>query len=366
MANSFKVSILSIICLVFLLPQFAYSKTSAIGLDWTSGLKKGKTATKKNLNFSTPIVIGDTIYVGNSGGYLYSLDLTSGKKKWDILLEGPVRSSPAYDAGTLYLGDGKGNAYAINAVNGEVFWKVFIGEEVMSTPAIDENSIFILTQMNSMIAIDKQSGAVKWRERRPIPFASLSIMAAANPVIIDDKIYAGNSDGVLVVYSKDGRKLKIYPMASGKGMFVDIDTTPLKVGDVIYVSTMEGALYALNYKTGKDVWVRQIATPNNITRDGDILYVTSVDKVYALRQEDGKIVWEKSLNVDQMSAATISSKYVIVVSTSDKFYVLDKVSGDIVLERHLGGGTFGSPVFVGGRVLILSNGGNLYAFRIND
>lgn len=345
----------------------ATAARAPVKLDWTSGLKTGRVASKKNLNFATPAIVDGKVYVGNAGGYLYAISLKSGKKLWEKKLDGAIQSKPLYENGALYFGSGKGIAYSINAEDGEINWHSSVGEEIMASPASDENAVYIATQNNSVAALDKSTGAIKWMATRPLPFTAMSIKAYSDPVIIDKKIYVGNTDGVLVVYDTvAGKKLTTLPLAAGRGTFTDIDTKPLKYDGKLIISTMEGALYSIDYNSGKDIWSQPVATPNNIAYDGGRIYISSEGKVLCLNVEGGEPVWESNLTAPALSQAVLTAAYVIVVSTDEKLYVLDRSTGNIMLERYIGGGTFGSPVVADDKLVVLTNSGLVYSFRIRD
>jgi outer membrane protein assembly factor BamB len=366
MDRSFKIISLVIIVLfgTSFFAEFADAESSPIRVDWTSKLNSGKVGSKKHLNFATPTVVQGRAYVGSGGGFFYALDLKNGKKLWEVKLQGPVLSKPLFDSGTLYIGDGKGFVYSINPEDGQENWQAYIGEEVMSTPASSGGSIFVGTQSNSVFALDKSSGSIKWSVSRNLPFSSMSVKAASDPVVIDGKVYVGNTDGVLVAYSvADGKKAMTIPVSAARAVFTDIDTSPLRHEGRVLFSTMEGALYSVDYKTGREYWSKPIGTPNNIAYSEGIIFVSAGGKVYALRVESGETVWEKDLEKMALSAPAVANNYIVVVSTDDKLYLLDKASGEVALERHLGGGTFGAPVVAEGKILVLSNSNQLYAFK---
>ncbi len=359
------VLLLGVILLLIQSPAWAAKKTFHV--DWNSKLKTGKTASTKNLNFATPLVVSERVYIGDYGGYFYSINLVSGKKLWELKVDGPVESQPAYDNGTLFFGDGKGKVYAVNSDTGEIIWNIYIGEEVMTKPAVGTSKIFVATQNNSVFALDKSTGGIKWNASRAMPFSSLTIKGFSDPVLIDGKIYVGNTDGVVVVYAEEsGKKISTIPLAAGRGQFTDIDATPLQVNGQMIFSSMEGVLVSVDAKTKKDRWSQTIGTPNNITYSAGNLYATTRGKIYALNAENGDIIWEKDLEVPELSAPAVGNSYMVVVSTRDRIYLLDKATGDVVTERHLGGGTYGSPILSDERLLVLTNSGQLFSFWFRE
>lgn len=370
MDRRFKIVLFSsimVIAAIFFICKDAFPEAKPIHVDWTTKLNAGNGASKKKLNFASPVVAEDKAFVGSGGGFFYSIDNQSGKKLWETKLDGPVLSQPLLTGNNIYVGDGKGFVYSINPENGQVVWKVSIGEEVMSTPATDGKLLFVGTQRNSVFALDKETGAIKWSANRQTPFFAMSIRGASDPVVIDNKVYVGNTDGVLVGYNtSDGAKTYTLPVTAARAIFTDIDTRPLKQNNLLIFSTMEGALNAVDLKSGNEIWSQPIGSPNNIAYDNGLLYVTAAGKVYCIKVEKGDIMWEKDLNVPELSEAALNPAYVAVVSTDDKLYLLDRSSGEVSLERHLGGGTFGAPVISGPRLYVLSNSSQLHAFRIDE
>src|SRR5579862_6245798 len=82
-----------------------------------------------------------------------------------------------------------------------------------------------------------------------------------------------------------------------------LETSPIVVGDVMYVTTSFSHVYALNAKTGEQIWhynhkMGPITTyccgPNNrgVQVLGDLVYVATLDaKLVALKAKTGEVVW---------------------------------------------------------------------------
>lgn len=359
------VKLIIVLCLFISANAVAESFTQQMSVDWSSSLKNNLAGVNKALNFSTPVVCDDKVYIGSSKGFFYSINAVTGKKQWTKELAGPVLSKPLCDGSAIYLGDGKGYVYSLSKDTGIENWRAFIGEEVMSTPVADGNNVYVATNNNSLFALSKDGGAIAWSSRRSQPFSPMSIRGFSSPILIDGKIYIGNTDGVLVVYNaKDGAKLSTIPLASGRGIFTDIDSLVLD-GSKILFSSMEGSLVCMDVKTHKEYWTANVGTPNNVFASGGNIFAVANAKVISLSAADGKVVWESPLpEVLEGSAPVATEQYVIVASTDDKIFFLNREDGKIIFKRHLGGGTFGSPIMNGEQLLVMTNGGQLYAFKV--
>ncbi len=66
---------------------------------------------------SSPVITGNFVYFGATDGYLYALDLHTGKLCWEYKLGFPILSTPAVAGKALYLGAFDGNVYCFVAIN---------------------------------------------------------------------------------------------------------------------------------------------------------------------------------------------------------------------------------------------------------
>ncbi|MGR3295532.1 MAG: PQQ-binding-like beta-propeller repeat protein, partial [Candidatus Bathyanammoxibius sp.] len=89
--------------------------------------------------FSTPAIDkSGTIYVGNSGNFLFAVGKNM-KEKWKFRTGGAILSSPNIGPdGTVYIGSWDGKLYAISST-GVPKWTYQTGDSiVLSSPAISE------------------------------------------------------------------------------------------------------------------------------------------------------------------------------------------------------------------------------------
>jgi outer membrane protein assembly factor BamB len=84
---------------------------------------------------SSPIVIGDTLYVGAMNGNVYCLSIADGQIKWTFPTGGPVGGSPAYSGGIIYIASTDRNLYALNAINGDKIWNWTTTAGIATQPA---------------------------------------------------------------------------------------------------------------------------------------------------------------------------------------------------------------------------------------
>ena len=84
----------------------------------------GHTIWKKPIaSESSPLVVGELVYVGSWDHRLYALGLGTGKMLWSIRVDGEVNSSAAYRGGMVFVGDNSGTLTALDARTGAIRWK---------------------------------------------------------------------------------------------------------------------------------------------------------------------------------------------------------------------------------------------------
>src|SRR5215472_8502209 len=72
---------------------------------------------------SSPVVAGDTLYIGSGDHVFYALDTTTGAVKWKFKTDGRINSTAAISAGFVYFESYDSNFYALDAATGQLKWK---------------------------------------------------------------------------------------------------------------------------------------------------------------------------------------------------------------------------------------------------
>ena len=72
--------------------------------------------TTRGGDFSSPTVVGGSLYIGSEDHNVYALDAATGKELWSYATGNYVDSSPTVVNGTLYVGSGDGNVYALQVL----------------------------------------------------------------------------------------------------------------------------------------------------------------------------------------------------------------------------------------------------------
>jgi outer membrane protein assembly factor BamB len=127
---------------------------------------------------SSPIIVGDKLYVGALDGKVYCLSTSDGSIKWTYTTNGQIGGSPTYSNGIVYITSVDRNLYALDASSGNKLWtwttpryKTPAGINQMffvGTPTVASGKIFIGTGGRSLsgppayACLNATTGAQLW------------------------------------------------------------------------------------------------------------------------------------------------------------------------------------------------------------
>ncbi len=146
---------------------------------------------------------GGRVVAGTDGRGLQAFSLATGEPAWsfagDPSVKGEWFGAPVHSSGTVYVATYNRFVYAVSAVTGKGKWSARITGASLARPAVDEaHGVVYVTCATfknnpTLWAIDARTGKTRWNAR-------LGNISAA-PVIEDDRLYVGSTDGYFYAYS---------------------------------------------------------------------------------------------------------------------------------------------------------------------
>ena len=136
---------------------------------------------------------------------LHAFDATSGTKKWEATIDGPVNFSPTVASGVVYIGS-QAKLYAFEAITGTKKWEVKLGNEfqtdnIRSYPTVVNGSVYVCVEgfTSRLYAVDAMTGVIKW-EFSPGGFN------IASPTVNNGIIYIGFTGKLYALDAVTGTK----------------------------------------------------------------------------------------------------------------------------------------------------------------
>ena len=337
------------------------SDAKGVPLNWSSTENIAWKAELPGPGASSPIVLGDRIYLtcytgyfvpGQSGGsleqlkrHLIALRRNDGGIVWDRAIaaklpeESEIRdhgfaaNTPAADADQVYAFLGKSGVFAFNH-SGEQQWQADVGSKTSgwgtsASPVLYKDSVFINAgvESESLIALDRRTGAEKWRAK--------GIREAWNtPVVI-----TASSGRQELVVTTQGSVLAFDP-ETGKSLWscsTDIGwyMVPSVVAD-------NGIVYCLGGRSGTAALAVRAGGSGDVTETHRLWTSVKGSNVSSPVYLDGHLYWMH----EQLGIA----------------YCAKADSGEIVYEKRLdhGGQVYSSALLADGRIYYLTREGRMF------
>ena len=231
---------------------------------------------------SSPTVTRDAIYLGDEDGLFHCIDRATGKPRWTFKTGGEIFSSAAVVNGKVLFGSYDSHLYCLNESDGTLAWKFATQGKVHCAPAVVDGLVLIAGCDEHLRAIDIATGT----EKKDIPLGSFLI---ASPAIVGNLAFVGTyGNEVLAVNRTTGDVAWRYSPGNGEFPFhssaavteklvvlggrdklvhgIDratgkplwtfathgrVDSSPVVVGQRVFVGSDDGNLYELNAATGE-------------------------------------------------------------------------------------------------------------------
>jgi len=299
---------------------------------------------------ASPIVSGDTVYVGGGNHFFYALDLATGNEKWLFQTGGRVQGSAAVSNGSVFFESYDSDFYCLDAATGKLKWK-------------------FKTEGERRFAAKHLHGAEPAAETMPDPFD----FYLSSPVVANGLVYFGSGDTNIYALDASTGVLK-WKFKAGDV----VHASPALANGTLFVGSWDSYFYALDATTGKEKWRFKTGEDPGIhnqqgiqssaaVADGIVYFGCRDSKFYALDAATGKQLWAFSNKGSWVIASPAVSDGKIYFATSDTglFHALDAKTGAPVFSldfKHWP--MFSSPAIAGDFAYIGSHDGRLLVINL--
>lgn len=354
--------------------------------EWGAGIGDG--LGKKYLRIR-PAVLADRLFVADGYGVVEARDRFSGKRLWRTRVNDSPwgmfssinifdRRDPSFLTGAVGVGHGYvlvGNSYgeviALSASDGEEVWRTEIGSEVLAPPVAGEDLVFVRTIDGRLLALERSDGSIRWSFDNQVPV--LTLRGTGTPVYADGVVFAGFANGmVAAVRAENGEPIWQHRVMLPEGRseldrMVDVDSTPVLVGGVLYVAAYQGRMKALRASDGSLLWERDIPSHVDLAEGYSQIYVVDDDDVvHAIDRRTAEEVWsQRGLFRRDLSGPIAFSNYLVLGDADGWLHVLAQSDGRFLGRIKADGkGIRSRPLVSGDLFYVLGNSGKLRAYSV--
>jgi outer membrane protein assembly factor BamB len=314
--------------------------------------------------------VRDRLYVPSMGNDLVCLNTENGKEVFRTVTSGPVFSSPHVDQDAAYFGSADHSVYCIDAETGERKWIRRTGGAVLAGPSVAQGVVCVGSVDTKIYGINAKSGAVVWT----VQGANMYQSKAATD---GQRFFVGGWDnhfrcidartGKVVWDLELGKPQRLAPNFSA---FAPAIASPTVGDGIVYVSTNDGILHAIDIETSKEIWKidwKKMGYSSPLYHDGKVYCALSDQgKVFCADAKTGEILWQGECgSVIYDSSFCIGGGRVFIATVSGVVSAFDAKSGARTWQYRLAPGhVLCSPVADDDHVYIGSMNGNVTALPI--
>lgn len=268
--------------------------------------------------------------------------------------------------------------FLINANNGNKIWSHNLANIARSSPLIYRNSVFINTIDNTLHCLDLKTGFLKWAMKEA--HEKLGFLGASSPVPFEDTIIIPFSSGKLSAIDINTGQIK---WAANLSMGIttqsyvnDIDMAPVIKDGVVYISSHNGILYAIQAADGTLEWAnQQIGGHNQIWISGDYVYtINNNNQLLAIFRTTGTIKWiynlekiekknKENIFFDEkhikFEGPTMINGNLYVISSDGKILIISAKLGEKIKDIKISRGSYSPAIVVDEKIYLLSSSGTL-------
>jgi outer membrane protein assembly factor BamB len=332
---------------------------------------------------AAPVVAGGRVFTMDSDGVVSAFDVASGDRQWNTVTQADDNRSTnvggglGVAGGTVFAATGRGETLALEAGTGKIIWRVSIDAPARSAPTIVEGRVFVVTLDGRTIALRTDKGARLWSYQATT--TATSVLGEPAPAYADGTLVCGFGSGDLVALRADSGTLTwsdSLGAARGRNSLLDLSAIralPLIANNVVYAVGMGGLMLALDLRSGRRLWERDIGSLNTPWLAGDWIFVITLSQtLVCLNRADGHVRWtsqiprfedpDKQRDPIFWTGPFLGGDYLYLAGSTGKMIAVNPANGEILGEQELVDKIAVAPVGAMGRMFIVTDDGTLSAF----
>ncbi len=318
-----------------------------------------------------PSIDGSQIFAVSAEGDVLAADRESGEVLWRRSLDTDVVGGVGAGNGLVVLSTLNGEILALSADDGSERWRYQATSEVVSQAQMNANILVVQQLDGKLTALDLVSGQQLWTYDSQIP--RLSLRGTAAPIVAADLTLAGFANGKLVaIENRSGRPVWEQRIALSEGRselerIIDIDAQPLVYNRLVYVTSYQGRLAAVNPSNGQLVWAQDMSSFRGLAGGfGNVYAVTADDSLQAFDARNSASVWRQDGLLNRhLTTPVVLGNSVVVADGEGYLHALSQIDGHFTARYKLDSSGVQSDMLVKDDVLYaLSNDGRLTALKL--
>jgi outer membrane protein assembly factor BamB len=349
---------------------------------WTVSVGEGSSRYTQVL--AQPIVVDGRVYAMDGGSQVSAFDAANGNLIWQVDVKpsddhgNGFGGGVAFWKGRLFVATGYARVAALDPKNGKVIWKSGVGAPVRSGPTVSDGRVYAVTVENELVALAADDGRRLW-SHNGIP-ETAGLVGSASPAVEGEVVVVGYSSGeIFALTVENGRALWSDSLASARAVdavsaLADIRGRPVIDRGRVFAVSHSGRMAAIDLRSGDRVWEQDIGSAHGVWVAGDYVFVLSNDnELVCLTRNDGKVRWlrqlpsyedeKKKKDPIAWTGPILGGDRLIVLSSDGWALSVSPYTGEPLGREEMPGNAFVDPVIANNTLYILTDNGELSAYR---
>jgi outer membrane protein assembly factor BamB len=233
---------------------------------------------------------------------------------------------------------------------------------ISGTPLVKDSVILVGTLRGEVHAINIATGA-------RLGYAVMESAVSGTPVWDEGYAYvpcALGTETLLCMSLREGTR-------RWTGKYGPIETSPLVVGEFLYVVTLEGVLECLRKADGLETWKYEFAEKDlrkpvrsSPATDGEIIvFGSDGGGIFAVERLSGKLRWSYQATASIFATPVLSNGLCVVGAIDGVLYALDTRTGDLRWKVQTGSRIFAPVAAAQNRVYVGTADGKVMALSLD-
>ena len=247
----------------------------------------------------TPAVSEGIVVFSSADCKIYGLNAQNGNLLWTVKAAAPVLGAVTIDNGIAYIGASDHTFRAVNIHTGDVKWN-FAGVKgyIETKPLVTDNKVIFGAWDNTLYALDKADGKELWKWTGGLTRMHFS-PAAVWPVASDGKVFITDPQRAMTAIDlKTGNTVwRTFQSMVRETIGLSED------GERIYSKTMNDSIVCYSAKGDQphELWASNVgfgyehAPSMQVEKEGIVFGSTKEGLIFALEAQTGKVLWKNKI-----------------------------------------------------------------------
>lgn len=348
---------------------------------WSASIGAGRDMRTRLL--TQPVVADGRIYTLDADSRISATAAANGAALWRVDLtpdddSGGIGGGLAYDDGRVYASTGYGEVIALQADSGAILWRKRVSAPVRGAPTARAGRVIAVSVDNQTHALAAEDGRTLWTHQGVSELASM--LGGSSPAVDGNTVVVPYTTGELFALRiENGVALWSDSLAGVRrtqamAVLSDIHGLPVVDHGRVYAAGNSQQMAAIDLRSGRRVWERQIGSHQTPWIAGDFLFVvTSDNDLIAVEAKTGSIKWVAPLQrwVDEedraepvvWSGPLLASDRLIIASSHGWALSVSPYTGEVLGREKMPDAVTVAPVAADGTLYFLTDDGSLVAYR---